>query len=452
MTMRTDGRQNEEIRPLRIERGVNRYAEGSALITVGNTKVLCTATVQTKVPPFMRGEGRGWVTAEYAMLPRATQDRTAREAARGKQTGRTHEIQRLIGRALRAAVDMEALGERAILLDCDVLQADGGTRTASITGAYVALVEAIASVWDGRGLFPVRDYCAAVSVGKDAAGELLLDLCYTEDRDAEVDMNVVMLAGGGLVEVQGTGEEATFTRKELAAMLDLAEGGIRELAAAQEEALGELADLVGSEGRPCILLATHNEGKIREFQEVLAQAGYIGIPVREVADVPEPEETGKSFAENALLKARYYMEKTGMAALADDSGLSVAALGGAPGVYSARYAGTHGDDAANNRKLIAELAEVPFEKRYARYICELALVFPGGEVLTAKGDCRGLIQDEARGTEGFGYDPHFYLPDFDKTVAEISLQEKNAISHRGKALRALLEKLCDADKDNQTVL
>lgn len=204
--MRANGRQNHQIRPVNIAVGVNKYAEGSALISMGDTRVLCTATIQPKVPGWLRGKGSGWVTAEYSLLPRSTQDRTAREAARGKQSGRTQEIQRLIGRSLRAAVDLQALGECSIVLDCDVLQADGGTRTASVTGAYVALVQAIASRWDGEGLFPVRDYCAAISVGK-VGGEIFLDLCYEEDSAADADVNVVMLGDGTLAELQERAKE-----------------------------------------------------------------------------------------------------------------------------------------------------------------------------------------------------------------------------------------------------
>ena len=246
--MRIDGRETNELRPVTIERGVNKYAEGSALITCGDTKVLCTASVLPRVPRWLRGAGRGWVTAEYQMLPRATKDRNQREAVRGKLSGRSQEIQRLIGRGLRQAVDLEALGEVAITLDCDVLQADGGTRTASITGAYVALVEAIAGMWNGEGPFPVKDFCAAVSVG-ELAGVPHLDLCYEEDSTADVDMNVVALQSGELVEVQGTGEGATFSRAQLNELLDLAQKGIAELIATQKKALGDLADLVGSVGR-----------------------------------------------------------------------------------------------------------------------------------------------------------------------------------------------------------
>lgn len=241
---RIDGRARDEKRPIKITRKFTDYAEGSVLIECGNTKVLCNATIEDKVPRFLKGSGQGWVTAEYSLLPRATQTRNSREAAKGKQTGRTVEIQRLIGRALRAVVDMDALGERTITLDCDVLQADGGTRTASITGAFVALVDAVDSRFCGWGKFPVTDFCAAISVGMDAEGPMT-DLCYEEDSAAVVDMNVIRTGKGHLVEVQGTGEHGTFTRLELNALLDLAEKSTDELMAAQREALGNLAEKVG---------------------------------------------------------------------------------------------------------------------------------------------------------------------------------------------------------------
>jgi len=231
------GRANDELRPVELARGVVPHAEGSCLIALGRTRVLCTATVQEGVPEWRRGAGAGWVTAEYAMLPRATQTRTPRE--RGQVGGRTHEIQRLIGRSLRAAVDLSALGERTILLDCDVLVADGGTRTAAVTGAAVALYDA-GSWLLHHGLVPanpVRELVAAASAGI-VGGERRLDLDYAEDSAAQVDLNLVALESGGLVEVQATGERASFARAELEALIDLALAGIRQLFAAQRRALG----------------------------------------------------------------------------------------------------------------------------------------------------------------------------------------------------------------------
>ncbi|MDT3700183.1 MAG: ribonuclease PH [Thermincola sp.] len=235
---RTDGRAVDQLRPVKITRNFIKHAEGSALIEVGETKVICTATIEEKVPPFMKGAGKGWVTAEYAMLPRSAPQRIIRESAKGKIGGRTHEIQRLVGRALRSIVNMAALGERTIHIDCDVIQADGGTRTASITGAYVALVDALSGIANLPAA-PVSEYLAAVSVGK-VDGEILLDLAYDEDSRAEVDMNVVMTESGKFVEVQGTAEGEPFSREELDGLLEAAGKGIKDLIAVQKEALGEL--------------------------------------------------------------------------------------------------------------------------------------------------------------------------------------------------------------------
>ncbi|KQN96566.1 ribonuclease PH [Stenotrophomonas sp. Leaf70] len=237
---RPSGRQADQLRTVTLERGFTRHAEGSVLVSFGHTRVLCTASVENRVPAFLRGKGEGWVTAEYGMLPRSTHTRSDREAARGKQGGRTLEIQRLIGRTLRACIDRNALGERTITLDCDVLQADGGTRTAAITGAYVALVDAVNSLLK-RGEIkrnPVFGAVAAVSVGV-YKGVPVLDLDYAEDSDCDTDMNVVMNDGGGFIELQGTAEGHAFRRDELDALLALAEKGISELFAAQQAALAQ---------------------------------------------------------------------------------------------------------------------------------------------------------------------------------------------------------------------
>ncbi|MGL1832021.1 ribonuclease PH [Rhodocyclaceae bacterium SMB388] len=232
-------RRPDQLRSIRITRHFTRHAEGSVLIEFGDTRVLCTASVEESVPSFLRGKGQGWLTAEYGMLPRSTHTRSAREAARGKQSGRTQEIQRLIGRSLRAVVDLAALGERQIIIDCDVLQADGGTRTASITGACVAVHDAIAGLVAAGKLAasPMRDMVAAVSVGM-LDGTPVLDLDYAEDSGCDTDMNVVMTGSGGIIEVQGTAEGTPFSRAELDAMLTLADQGIRELVQAQKVALG----------------------------------------------------------------------------------------------------------------------------------------------------------------------------------------------------------------------
>jgi ribonuclease PH len=239
--MRPDGRQHDEMRPIEIATGYLKTAEGSALITVGNTQVLCAASVETSVPPFLRNTGKGWVTAEYSMLPRATSTRTPREVSKGRPSGRTHEIQRLIGRSLRAVVDLAALGERSVIIDCDVLQADGGTRVASITGAYVALALALKQMLKFKALakWPLTGSVAAISVGI-LKGEAILDLCYEEDSRADVDANIVMTGEGRFVEYQATAEHNAFNDEQMGRMTALAKRGIEELTTIQTTAI-ELA-------------------------------------------------------------------------------------------------------------------------------------------------------------------------------------------------------------------
>lgn len=239
--LRQDGRREDQVRPVKISRDFIKYAEGSVLIEMGGTKVICTASVEEKVPPFLKDKGRGWVTAEYAMLPRATQDRTQREAVKGRQGGRTLEIQRLVGRSLRAVTDMAEMGERTVWIDCDVIQADGGTRTASITGAFIALADAF-SVLKRKHLIkarPLTDYLAAISIGK-VGGQIMVDLAYEEDALAEVDLNLVMTGRGRYVEVQGTAERAPFEKKDLDEFVALGWKAIQDLVALQKELVGRL--------------------------------------------------------------------------------------------------------------------------------------------------------------------------------------------------------------------
>lgn len=245
--MRHDGRHVDTLRPIHIETSYLKHPAGSVLITVGDTKVICTATIDERVPPFMRGEGKGWITAEYSMLPAATEQRNIREAAKGKITGRTMEIQRLIGRALRAVVNLEAIGERTVWVDCDVIQADGGTRTAAITGAFVAMTLAFEKLHKEKKLasFPIKDFLAATSVGITEENGVVLDLDYIEDSRAMVDMNVIMTGNGEFVELQGTGEEATFTYQQLQDMLASASKGLQEIVQLQKNVLGEAASMIG---------------------------------------------------------------------------------------------------------------------------------------------------------------------------------------------------------------
>ena len=436
----TNKRNSDELREISIECGFTKMAAGSVLIRSGRTAVLCTASVEEGVPPFLRGKGKGWLTAEYAMLPGSTPQRKQRDGV--KKDGRSVEIQRLIGRSLRAACDLTRLGERTIYIDCDVLQADGGTRTASITGAFAALCLAAEKLLSEGKIqdSPVVKQVAAVSVGivDDVP---VLDLEYAQDSRAQVDMNIVMTrdARGDMefVEVQGTGEGRSFSRSELDSLLALGEKGVTQLMEKQVAALGDAADVIAR--KPKLVLATGNFGKLKEMRMLLGEKFDV-VSMKELGIDVDVEENGETFAENALIKARALMELTGCATAADDSGLAVDALGGRPGVYSARYSGVHGDDEANNQKLLKELQDVA-KPRTGRYVCAMALCRPGREPLVAEGACEGEILREYRGEGGFGYDPLFLSTDLNKTFAEADLEEKNAVSHRGRAIAKLVEML-----------
>ncbi|SDJ98441.1 RNAse PH [Natronincola ferrireducens] len=243
---RIDGRSYDQLRPVKFTRNFTKQAQGSVLVEMGETKVICTAMIEDRVPPFLKNTGKGWITAEYSMLPSSTETRKIRESSRGKIDGRTQEIQRLIGRALRSVVDLDSIGERTIWIDCDVIQADGGTRTASITGAFVALVEAANTLVESGTLskLPIKNFVSAISVGV-VEEKHLLDLCYKEDSKAKVDMNIVMTDKGEFIEVQGTGEEAPFSKNDLMELLKLGEKGNAELIALQKSVLGDIADKVG---------------------------------------------------------------------------------------------------------------------------------------------------------------------------------------------------------------
>lgn len=445
--MRTGYRKNNELRKVTIEPNYLNYPEGSVLVSFGDTKVICAATVEEKAPLFIRGTGKGWVHAEYSMLPRATQKRKMREAARGKQSGRTMEIQRLIARTLRSTVDLEKMGEYAITIDCDVIQADGGTRTASVTGAFVALKLAIHFLLKKGSIKenPIKKSLAAVSVGITPSGEALLDLDYAEDSNAVVDMNLVMTSDGEFAEIQGTGEEATFSKKQLEELLSIGEKGVTELFSIQEAAvehvlaleenqlINDAESLVIDE----VVIATRNRGKAKEFEALFAQKGINIKTLLDYPDIPDVEETGTTFEENALLKAETIAKTLNTVVLADDSGLKIDALGGKPGVYSARYAGEMKSDAANNAKVLHELTDVPFKERTAQFHCTLALAYPGKESLVINGEIPGRILSIPKGNNGFGYDPLFYVEEKDATLAEIPEKEKNKISHRAKALAHL---------------
>ncbi len=439
--MAREDRKADQLRPVNIITDFTDTAAGSVLIECGRTRVICTASVEESVPSFLKGQGKGWLTAEYAMLPGSTDRRKQREFM--KRDGRSIEIQRLIGRSLRACCDLTRLGERTIYLDCDVIQADGGTRTASITGSFVALCLAVNKLMKEGKLMdsPITKQLAAVSCGV-VDDEALLDLRYIEDSRAQVDMNLVMtkdMATGEMeyVEVQGTGEGRSLKKSELNVLLEIGEKGIADLMEKQIEALDEAAQVIGK--KPRLVLASGNFGKLKEMRMLLGDQFDV-VSMKELGLDPDIDENGTTFEENALIKAELLSKLTGCAAVADDSGLEVDALGGRPGVFSARYSGVHGDDEANNQLLLKELKDVA-EPRTARYACAMALVRPGHKNIVTRGECEGYILREYRGTGGFGYDPLFLSADFDKTFAEATLEEKNSVSHRARAIYKLLDAL-----------
>jgi len=438
--MTTIDRAPDELRMVRILPDYTEMAAGSVLICCGRTRVICTASVQEGVPSFLRGKGKGWLTAEYAMLPGSTPQRKQRDGV--KKDGRGVEIQRLIGRSLRAACDLNRLGERTVYIDCDVIQADGGTRTAAITGAFAALCIAVDRLIEQRTLVdsPIIRQVAAVSVGV-IDDVCTLDLEYAQDSRAQVDMNIVMTRDGrgnlGFVEVQGTGEGRSYTRAELDRLLALGEKGCLELMDAQREALGSRAGVICR--KPRLVLASNNFGKLKELRQLLGDRFDVRS-MRELGVEADVEETGETFEENALIKAKTLMDICHCATLADDSGLCVDQLDGRPGVHSARYCGVHGDDEANNQLLLKELADKPTPHK-AHYGAAVALCRPGREPVIVYGRCEGEIIGEYRGEGGFGYDPLFLSDDLGVTFAEAEPEAKNGLSHRARAIRKLIEAL-----------
>lgn len=460
----------ESLRDIKFTTDYTKHAEGSVLVEFGDTKVICTASFEDKVPPFLKNTGTGWISAEYSMLPRSTHQRKLRESTRGKVDGRTHEIQRLIGRSLRSVIDLKKLGEKTIWIDCDVIQADGGTRTASISGAFVALAIACDRLHKNKQIkkFPLNEFVSAVSVGI-VNDEYVLDLCFEEDSNAHVDMNVVMTGKGEFVEIQSTGEEKPFRREQFDNLLKLAEKGCSQIIELQKVILGEEISnkILGIEnqvkvkkekvkhdntpymkdGKLEFVIASSNKHKIKEINAILSQHNINLLSLDDVnlAGI-EIEETGTTFEENALIKARRIMELTGKIALADDSGLMVDALNGEPGVYSARYSGVGATDEKNNQLLKRKMTNVNWNDRKARFVSVIALAFPDGREGVYKGICEGMIGFEEIGENGFGYDPLF-IPDTssaeEKTYAQLTDEEKNKISHRARALKVMSKKLVD---------
>lgn len=434
--MRKDNRKNGQVRDIKIETGYTMHAEGSVLYTQGNTKVLCNATVEDRVPPHVLGTGKGWVTAEYSMLPRATSTRNQRDISKLKLSPRSTEIQRLIARALRGAVDLEKLGERSIIVDCDVIQADGGTRCASITGGFVALSLAIDKLMKEGVLEenPITKQVAALSVGI-VGDSAVCDLCYEEDCRAETDMNVIMTSNGGFVEIQGTAEGKELTRHELDVLVRLAENGMQTLFAKQALSLMDSTS-------DKILIATNNAHKVTEFSKILTPLGFELITPKDLGIKLDPEENGETFADNAMIKARAFYDVCGITTVADDSGLCVDALDGAPGVYSARYGGFESDSERlsyllNNMKDKTD--------RNAHFVCSIACVTKDGKEIKAEAKAYGTLLTEAKGDGGFGYDPAFVPEGYNETYAQMPDTLKNQISHRAQALN-IFKELFNADK------
>ncbi|MBE6037907.1 MAG: ribonuclease PH [Anaerofustis stercorihominis] len=427
--MRTD-RKNDQLRNISIKRNFLDNPQGSVLIQSGNTKVICTAFVEEKVPGFLRGQNKGWISAEYSMLPGANATRKQRDISKLKLDGRSAEIQRLIGRSLRSIVDLEKLGERTIWIDCDVINADGGTRTASITGSIVALRDALDKLLD-QGLItedPMPKYAAAVSVGV-VDGEVLTDLCYSEDSHAEADVNVVMDEDGNFIELQATGEARPIKREEMDAIITHAQKAIFELIEMQKAAINK------DKEKNTIIFATGNEHKAKELRRILPE--YEILTLKDVNFDGDIVEDGNSFEENSLIKAKYIHSLYGKTVVADDSGVCVDLLNGLPGINSARYAGQHGNDHANNELLLKNIEGTSPEERTATFVSAAAVVFEDGSQAVMRGEVKGKIGYEYRGENGFGYDPLFIVDATGKTYAEMTDEEKNLLSHRKLAFEKL---------------
>ncbi len=430
--MRNDGRQNNQNRKIKVLKDYTIHAEGSVLYCQGNTKVLCNATVEDRVPPHVLGTGRGWVTAEYSMLPRATSTRNSRDISKLKMSPRSTEIQRLIGRSLRGAVDLEKLGERSIVIDCDVIQADGGTRCASITGGFIALALAVKKLMADGVITqnPITKQVAALSVGI-VDGTPVADLCYEEDCRAETDMNVIMTSNGGFVEVQGTAEGDELSREQLNTLLDLASDSMNELFMRQRLALDDTL-------KNTFVIATNNAHKVEEFNKIFATLGLKATTPKALGFYCDPEENGSTFKENSMIKAKAVYDMCGLPTVADDSGLCVDALDGAPGIYSARYGG----DITDPERVDFLLKNLNGKAdKSAHFTCAIACVMSDDNAFCVSADVNGKIIDTPAGEGGFGYDPVFVPDGFNETFSEMSAEQKNKISHRALALKKFAERI-----------
>ena len=471
--MRPSRRQPDELRAVTLERGVVKYAEGSCFVKFGDTHVLVTATLEDRMPPWLKGQARGWITAEYGMLPRATHERTRREATTGKQGGRTVEIQRLIGRSLRTVVDLEALGERQITIDCDVIQADGGTRTASITGAWVALHDCLNWMKNREILrtVPLRDHVAAISCGihsgtRGARPRLCRGFVCRHRRQFRAHGNRRDRRNPG-----HRGEDAVH-RDPAPGVAGAGAQGHRQIDRPAENGgdvnahppcggradrttgtafRGRTGAMPSQRHRPIagrLVIATHNPGKLREMRELLAPYGVEAIAAGDLG-LGEPEETGTNFRENAHIKAAAAAAATQRPAFADDSGLVVDALDGAPGIHSARWAGADKNFARAMGEIDDRLrgrGATTAADRTAHFISALCVAWPDGHAEEFEGRIDGVLVWPPRGEEGFGYDPMFLPAGHDRTFGEMTSEEKHGLppggrglSHRARAFRKLAE-------------
>ncbi len=446
--MRPSRRQPDELRPISLERGVVKFAEGSCFVRFGDTHVLVTATLEDRLPPWLKGQARGWITAEYGMLPRATLERTRREASAGKQNGRTVEIQRLIGRSLRSVVNLKALGERQITLDCDVIQADGGTRTASITGAWIALYDCLAWMKTREMIHQdvLSDHIAAISCGV-CSGVAVLDLDYAEDFASRDRRQFRAHRFRQYCRGAGNRRKGPVFR-----------GAVDHIAGARPQGRNQAGrpakdggDVRGSDHRRItgrIVIATHNPGKLREMRELLAPYGIDALSAGD-AGLPEPDESGATFSDNARIKAEAAAKASGLPAFADDSGLAVDALDGAPGIYSARWAGPDKNFRRAmetvEEKLRERGATIP-ERRTAHFVSALCVAWPDGHTEEFEGRVTGTLVWPPRGDKGFGYDAIFRPDGLTRTFGEMPSEEKHGVhpggrglSHRARAFFKLAE-------------
>lgn len=429
--IRHTGRTPRELRNIQVKTNVFKYPEGSVVIAFGDTEVICNATVQPQASK-QAASGQGWISVEYNQLPRATGQRQSRKSPAAADEN----LAETIGKALRGVCDLSRLAERKIVIDCDVVQADGGTQSASLTGAFVALRLAVNRLLAQNELAsdPIRENVAGVGVALLPDGTCVLDPDAYEEEQALVGMSLVMNEGGDFLSIQAFGADTSFSGNDLNELLHYGAVGIESLIASQKEAL---VDKTHEVPEKTIVIATGNVGKAKEFAALFGAAGYEIKTLKDFPDLPDVAETGTTFEANARLKAETISQLIQQPVLADDSGLCVDALSGMPGVYSARFAGEQKSDAANNAKLLHELYDVPDEKRGAHFHCTLVFAAPQKDSLVVSADWYGRIGRIPRGDYGFGYDPLFIPDGMEKTSAELLPAEKNHLSHRGQAMAKL---------------